>query len=55
MQYPNRYYAELGARVIPNPQILLNPGEVCFYQGPARSEHITKTTTKGKTQGGKNH
>ena len=44
MQYPNKYYAELGGRVINNPVLKMKEGEVCFYQEKASS--FTTTTTK---------
>jgi len=53
MQYPNKYYAELGGRVISNSTLQLKEGEVCFYEADARSFTTTTTTTKSKPAGGK--
>lgn len=53
MQYPNKYYAELGGRVINNPVLKMKEGEVCFYQEKASSFTTTTTTTKSKPTGGK--
>ena len=52
MQYPNKYYAELGRRVISNPSLKMKAGEVCFYQEKATS-FTTTTTSKSKPTGGK--
>lgn len=53
MQYPNKYYAELGGRVISNSTLQLKEGEVCFCEVDAHSFTTTTTTTKSKPIGGK--
>ena len=48
-KYPNRYYEQLAKLMIENPSLPLKAGEVCFYQGTARSfETHTETTKKPK-------
>ena len=45
--YPNQYYAELAELVIKNPSLTLKPGEVCFYEGKAKSyQTVTSVETK---------
>lgn len=39
-QYPNIYYEQLAQMVISNPSIPLKNGEVCFYQGKAKSYKV---------------
>lgn len=51
-QYPNTYYEQLAQMVIGNPSIPVNNGEVCFYQGKAKSYKVItqiKETPKKKT------
>ena len=51
-QYPNIYYEQLTQMVISNPSIPLKNGEVCFYQGKAKSYKVItqiKETPKKKT------
>ena len=37
MEYPNIYYKQLAERIVRNPLLFLNDGEVCFYEGVART------------------
>lgn len=39
-QYPNIYYEQLAQMVVRNPSIPLKNGEVCFYQGKAKSYKV---------------
>ena len=51
-QYPNQYYAELAGMIIKSPSLSLKQGEVCFYEGKAKSYQNTtriKETPKTKT------
>lgn len=50
MEYPNIFYKQLADRVIQNTSLKLKKGEVCFYEGPAKSFKITVTEKKGKTK-----
>ncbi len=50
--YPNAYYEQLAQMIINNPSISLKNGEVCFYQGKAKSYKVMtqiKETPKKKT------
>lgn len=50
-QYPNQYYAELAGMVIKSPSLALKQGEVCFYEGKAKSyQLVTKVKKKPKTK-----
>lgn len=44
-EYPNVYYEQLSQMIIKNPSLPLKNGEVCFYQGKAKS---FKTVTQIK-------
>lgn len=51
-EYPNVYYEQLSQMIIKNPSLPLKNGEVCFYQGKAKSfKTVTqiKETPKKKT------
>ena len=48
MEYPNIYYKELAERIVQNSSLRLKNGEVCFYEGPAKSFKTTVTEKKGK-------
>lgn len=48
MEYPNVYYQELAYRIIKDTSLKLKDGEVCFYEGPAKSFKTTVTTKEGK-------
>ncbi len=51
-QYPNIFYEQLSQMIISNPSIALKNGEVCFYQGEAKSYKVIsqiKETPKKKT------
>lgn len=50
-QYPNVYYEQLVQMIIKNPSLKLKSGEVCFYEGKAKSyQQVTKTIKKPKTK-----
>lgn len=51
-EYPNVYYEQLSQMIIKNPSLPIKNGEVCFYQGKAKSfKTVTqiKETPKKKT------
>ena len=51
-EYPNIYYEELSKLIISNPSLSLKQGEVCFYDGKAKSYQVVteiKATPKKKT------
>ena len=39
-QYPNQYYAELAEMIIKSPSLAMKAGEVCFYEGKAKSYQV---------------
>ena len=48
-QYPNPYYAELAGMIIKRPSLALKQGEVCFYEGIAKSyQFVTNFEEKPK-------
>ena len=50
-QYPNQYYAELAGIIIKSPSLSMKEGEVCFYEGKAKSyQVVTKIVEKPKTK-----
>ena len=50
-QYPNQYYAELAGLIIKSPTLSMKQGEVCFYEGKAKSyQVVTKIVEKPKTK-----
>lgn len=50
-QYPNQYYAELAGMIIKSPSLSMKEGEVCFYEGKAKSyQVVTKIVEKPKTK-----
>lgn len=50
-QYPNQYYAELAEMIIKSPSLTMKAGEVCFYEGKAKSyQVVTKFVEKPKTK-----
>ena len=49
-QYPNQYYAELAEMIIKTPSLTMKAGEVCFYEGKAKSyQVVSKIVEKPKT------
>lgn len=51
IQYPNQYYAELAGMIVPKPSLALRQGEVCFYEGKAKSyQFVTTIQEKPKTK-----
>lgn len=50
-QYPNQYYAELAGMIIKSPSLTMKAGEVCFYEGKAKSyQVVSKIIEKPKTK-----
>ncbi len=50
-QYPNQYYAELAGMIIKSPSLSLKQGEVCFYEGKAKSyQTVTRVKEIPKTK-----
>lgn len=50
-QYPNQYYAELAEMIIKSPSLTMKAGEVCFYEGKAKSyQVVSKIVEKPKTK-----
>ncbi|MBE7084119.1 MAG: hypothetical protein E7373_05945 [Clostridiales bacterium] len=50
-QYPNQYYAELAEMIIKSPSLTTKSGEVCFYEGKAKSyQVVSKIVEKPKTK-----
>jgi len=50
-QYPNQYYAELAEMIVKAPSLAMLEGEVCFYEGKAKSyQVVTKIVEKPKTK-----
>lgn len=50
-QYPNQYYAELAGMILKSPSLAMKDGEVCFYEGKAKSyQVVTKIVEKPKTK-----
>jgi len=51
MEYPNQYYAELAGLIIKSPSLTMKQGEVCFYEGKAKSyQVVTSLVEKPKTK-----
>lgn len=48
MEYPNIYYKELANRIVQNSSLGLKNGEVCFFEGLAKSFKTVVTEKKGK-------